>query len=72
MDPINEATKDTGRTAVFAAISAVVSYALNYFFPSIPGEVIAAILVILTAFLVWLDSYIHHNPAIKANGLSPI
>lgn len=71
MSAINEAGKDTSRMAVFGAVSTIVTYALNTLFPTLPTEVQGAILVLLFALLVWVDSYIHNRQDVRWNGLLP-
>ena len=71
MSEINEASKDTARLALFGAIGTLVTYGVDSILPDLPGEVKAAVLVIVTALLVWVDSYIHNNKDIKAKGLVP-
>lgn len=61
MSAMNEAGKDLTRTAIFGALSTVGSYILNAIFPTMPGEVQSAILVLLFAGLVYADSYIHNK-----------
>ncbi len=71
MSAITEAGKDTSRTVLFGSISTIVTYVLNTAFPTLPNEVIGAILVILFAGFVWVDSYIHNRKDWKANGITP-
>lgn len=64
---MTEASKDTARTALFAAIGTIVTYFLNRFL-NLPKEVDAAILTIVTFGLIYIDSRIHHSDSSK-NGL---
>tara|TARA_R110000868_G_C10972640_1_gene770714 strand:- start:36552 stop:36770 length:219 start_codon:yes stop_codon:yes gene_type:complete len=71
MNAFNEAGKDTSRVAIFGALSTLLSYAVNSVFPNMPGEVQSAVLVLIFAGLVYVDSYIHNRKDMKANGLVP-
>lgn len=67
-EAIQESTKDTSRVALLAAISTVITYTIGLFLPETPEVVTAAI---ITLVLIAIDSYIHHDKSIKANGLLP-
>lgn len=66
MEPLKEATKDTSRVGVFAALSVVISFYANKYLNA-PPEVVAAIVLLVT---VGVDSAIHHS-RMKLNGLLP-
>lgn len=68
--PNIEAGKDTGRMGVFLALSTVLTYFIQLPFPEMPQPVIGGIVVLIMAGLTYLDSYIHNNKNIKANGLT--
>ena len=67
-DAIVSALKEAARLAVLAAISAAVSYLLQFF-----GAQDQTNVVVLagTLALRTVDKYIHEDQSIKANGLLP-
>lgn len=67
MQPTQEAFKDIARLAIFAAIGAVVSVVLG----NIANFPQTTTTVIITFVLRAIDSYIHNNDGMKANGLTP-
>lgn len=66
-----EATKTGGRIAIFGAISTLVTYGINRVLPDLPGEVSAAILIIILAVLAWVDNYIHESKSTELKGILP-
>lgn len=61
MSAVNEANKTGGRVAIFGAISTLVTYGINRLLPELPGEVSAAILVLILAVLAWADNFAHEK-----------
>lgn len=69
-NPGKEAAKDTARTALFGAVSTIVTYVLKQILPDLPEEVVGAILVLVTLLLVYVDSKLHHSDKTTLNGLT--
>ena len=73
-NPNEEAIKDTSRLVVFGAISTILSYGVDRLLPGTPEEVVLAVIVLITATLTYVDSYMHNSKskALKeVNGILP-
>jgi len=70
-NPNEEAIKDTSRLVVFGAISTILSYGVDKLLPGTPEEVVLAVIILITATLTYVDSYMHNDKTIKANGILP-
>lgn len=68
-EAIIEAAKEAFRLALFAAVAAIVAYVSQLVEAGDPASLWV---LVGTAILRIVDKYIHEDPDIKLNGLSPV